>query len=188
MGEKKDEEKQRLSVLLDSDEMDLIEELQSELHSSKAGVLREGLRYLRALKEEKIPPSELNSLLDYIEGKDHVLLDIEFWRSFFKEVEDYPENFWKTVEKIGREEGKRYRDKGLHSVEEVLEYIETANWYNLTKESEDVYTLILQVEETEDFVIKVLESIFDPYPQKIEMEPNFGRVRVRVLKKEGGSS
>lgn len=185
MSNKKDKGKHRLSVLLDGDEMELIEELQSEFHSSKAEVLREGLRYLRVLKEEeKISPSELKTLLSYIEGKDHILLDIEFWRSFFTKVEEYPESFWEMVKEIGREEGKRYRDKGLRSVEDVLEYVETANWFNLAKESEGVYTLILQVEEAEEFVIRALESAFDSYPQKIRMEPNLGRVRVRVLEKE----
>lgn len=184
MPDEGDKDKHRLSVLLDASEIELIEKLQSEFHSSKAGVLREGIRYLRVLEEkEKISPPDFKTLLDYIEGKDHILLDKEFWRSFFTEIDEYPESFWEAIEKIGVEEGKRFRDKGLKNVEDVLEYIETANWFNLTKESDDVYTLILQVEEAEKFVIRALESIFDSYPQKIQMEPNFGRVRVRILEK-----
>jgi len=50
-----------------------------------------------------------------------------------------------------------------------LEHVEKTNWYKLSVDSGDCYTLILTVTEAGKFVFNFFSGFFKNYPRKVEI-------------------
>ncbi len=174
-----DKKSRRLSVLLDDEEMELVENIQSESGVSKAEVVREALEYLRKVKTGDISPGSLETLLGFLEAEDHILMDAELLRSLFMENEDYSESFWNRVEEIATEKCKIDGERGIRGVESILERNEKTNMYNLSTESDGVYTLAVQIREMMDFIHFFFEKYFEASDYDVELDKGPGRIRVQ---------
>ncbi len=171
----------RLSISLDKKSAELIDELQEKFNSSKAEVIRKSLRYLKVGEEAGgVGLSTISAYLDFLAKGEHIIIDTEHWRILLGEIGEEKGKFWKKAKKIGKQHWEIYSDKGFKTVEEILEHVEKANWYELSKDSEKGFTLVLRVQESQEFVKVFIESLFKASPHDVDISEGYGKLRVRI--------
>ncbi len=181
MSSEKENKFERMSVSLNKEAIELIEKLRDKYGSSKSEVIRKALKYLDVINEKgEVSLHALWVYLDALAKGEHIILDTASWDSFFSDVEEHSEKFWERTYEIGRQHWKEYRDKGIDDVDQVLNYINHAGWYRLSKNNEDSYTLILKVKESRRFVKSFLKGVFDSSPYDVQLEEGYGKLRVKV--------
>ncbi|MBS3778004.1 MAG: hypothetical protein KGY50_01775, partial [Candidatus Thermoplasmatota archaeon] len=137
----------RLTISLDKKAEKIIESFGETYGLSKTAVIRKALQSLTQQEklEKNFDVNKISVYYEFLEKKDHIILDVDHWDVFFDEIGEGSENFWNKVFEIGVEHQKEYHDKGLREVKEVLTFIEKTNWYNLNVDSEKRFTLILNL-------------------------------------------
>lgn len=172
----------RLSISLDEESADLIEKLQGKHETSKADIIRRAVHYLNVAEEKGgVSLDSCKAYLDFLSRGEHVVIDIEHWKALFTEIGDGSEEFWREVCNIGRHHWKEYYDKGLRDVKEILEYVEKTNWYKLSVDSEQSFTLTLSVREAKRFVRSFFEGLFDASTHKVSITESYGKIRVTIM-------
>ena len=170
----------RLSVSLNDETEDLIEKLQDELGTSKAEVVRRAVKLFDAVGGKDGPDDHcLKVYVDLLSKGGHVVVDRDIWRLLSREIEGGSESLWEGVREVGEHHWDQMADKGVEDPEEVLEYVEKDNLYELRKESENSFTLLLRVPESRELVEEFLEGIFGKSPHSFEIDSSQGKVMVR---------
>lgn len=174
---------ERLSVSLNDEASNIINKYLPKYGGSKADLIRRALIYLNKCEEiqENVNFKTIEAYIDYLGKLEHVIVDIAHWKEIFNEIGQGSSRFWDEVYKIGEEHRKEYYDKGIRNIRKILEHIEKTNWYKLSIDSEDCYTLILTVTEAGKFVKKFLAGFFKNYPRKVEISDEGKKIRIRVI-------
>ncbi|MBN2603878.1 MAG: CopG family transcriptional regulator [Candidatus Thermoplasmatota archaeon] len=173
----------RLSVALDDKSDVMIDSYQSKYNLSKSEIIRRALECLKFEDENVKGRSNLatvSTYIDFLANMEHVVVDIAHWKAIFSEIDEKSERFWNEVEKIGEQHFIKYYDKGMKDIRSILEYVEKTNWYKLSTDSENCYTLILIVSEASKFVKKFFEGFFKNYPRKVEITEDYKKIRIRL--------
>ncbi len=173
----------RLSIALDEKSDALIDSYQSKYNLSKSEIIRRALECLKYEDENVKGRTNLETIsayIDFLANMEHVIVDVAHWKAIFLEIDEKSEKFWNEVVKIGEQHLNEYYDKGKKDVRSILEYVEKTNWYKLSIDSENCYTLILIVSEASKFVKKFFEGFFKNYPRKVEITEDYKKLRVRV--------
>ncbi len=171
----------RLSVSLNDESAEILQELKEDMDCSKAKVIREALKHLYAAEEFGTDLQVVETYLDFLAKGEHVIVDVEHWNSLFEEIDDGSEEFWEEVEDIGEQHWDEYYDKGLRTIPEILEYVEKTNWYKLNRNSERDYTLVINVENSKEFVKKFLKSLFRASPHEVRISEGRRKLRINVV-------
>lgn len=173
---------ERLSVSLDEKSLTFLKRYLSKYNTSKADILRRALQCLDNVEEatEEVPLENIRVYIDYLAKMEHVIVDIAHWRAIFSEIGEGSEGFWDEVYKIGEEHRKEYHDKGLREVRQILEYVEKTNWYKLSVDSENSYTLILAASEAGRFVKTFFEGFFKDFPKNVEITEEHKKIRINI--------
>jgi len=174
---------ERLSVSLDDESVNTIKKYLPKYKESKANLIRRALQHLKDYEElqEKTPFENIGIYVDYLAKMEHVIVDIAHWKAIFSEIGEGSPQFWEEVYQIGVEHWKEYYDKGIKNIQKVLEYVEKTNWYQLSKDSDDSYTLILTVTEAGKFVTMFFKGFFSRHSRDIEVTLEYKKIRIRIL-------
>ena len=174
---------ERLSISLDDESVPIINRFLPKYKGSKANLIRKALLCFKNLEEieEKTTCENIRIYVDFLANMEHVIVDIAHWQSIFSEIGDGSEKFWAEVFDIGVEHMKEYSDKGIKNIQQVLEYVEKTNWYKLSVDSENRYTLILSVSEARKFVKVFFEGFFKNYPKDVQITEDYRKIRIRVI-------
>lgn len=172
----------RLCAYFDDESLAIINKYQEKYKGSTAAVLRIALQYLKNHEDtqEKASWESIVAYVDFLAKKEHVIVDIAHWKAIFTEINEESEPFWNEVHKIGEEHLNEYYDKGLRNIRDILEYVENTNWYHLSVDSENRFTLILTVSEAGKFVKTFFEGLFKNYHQKVEIKEEYAKIRIRI--------
>ena len=172
----------RVCANFDDESLTILEEYLAKYGGSTASLLRRALQCLKITEEaqEKASWDNIVAYVDYLAKMEHVIVDIAHWKAIFSEIGEGSEKFWDNVYKIGEEHLREFKDKGLEDVESILEHIENKNWYKLSVDSKNSFTLILAVSEASRFVKTFFEGLFKNYPRKVEIIEEFKKIRIRV--------
>ena len=172
----------RICANFDDEALAILERYQTKYKGSTANLLRRALQCLKICEEmqEKAPQDYIKVYIDYLAKMEHVIVDIAHWKVIFSEIGEGSEKFWNEIHMIGEEHLKEYQDKGLKTVKQMLEYVEKTNWYRLSVDSENSFTLILVVSEASKFVKIFFEGLFENYPRKVEVIEEFKKIRIRA--------
>ena len=173
---------ERLSISLDEESLAILKKYLSKYKGSKANLLRRALQCLKICEEmqEKAPREYIQAYVDYLAKMEHVIVDIAHWKAIFSEIGEGSNKFWDEVYKIGDAHREEFYDKGLRDIRQILEYIEKTNWYRLSVDSKDSYTLILVASEASKFVKTFFEGFFKNYPGKVEISEEYKKIRIRT--------
>jgi len=173
----------RVCANFDDESLAIIEKYQAKYKGSTANLLRLALRCLKICEEaqEKASLEKITAYIDFLAKMEHVIIDIAVGKAIFSEIGEGSEKFWDDIHKIGEEHLKEFYDKGLRNAKQILEYVEKTNWYKLSIDSENSYTLILAVSEGSKFVKTFFEGLFKKYPKKVEIKEEFKKIRIRIL-------
>lgn len=172
----------RVCANFDDESLVIIEEYLAKYGGSTASLLRRALKCLKICEDlqEKAPQEYIHAYVDFLAKMEHVIIDIADGKAIFSEIGEGSEKFWDKIYKIGEEHLVEYQDKGLRAVREILGYVEKTNWYKLSIDSENSFTLILAVSEASKFVKTFFEGVFKNYPKKVEIIEEYKKIRIRV--------
>jgi len=172
----------RLSISLNEKSQSIIKKYVSKYNTSQADIIRRSLCCLETIEEatEKTSLDNVLTYVDYLANKEHLIVDIAHWKSIFIEIGEGSKNFWDEVYRIGKSHRREYLDKGIRDVKQVLEHIEKTNWYKLNIDSKSSFTLVLASLESTTFIKIFFEGFFSTYPQHVEIEEEYMKIRIRV--------
>jgi len=174
---------ERLSVSLDQDSLNIIEQYLPKYQGSKADIIRRALQCLNDTENvrKKASLENIKAYVEYLANMEHVIVDIALWKAICNEIGRGTEEFWEEVYAIGQEHQKEYFDRGIKNIQNILEFLEKTNAFKLNIDSENSYTLILAVSESSKFIKTFLEGFFNNYPRKVEIAEEYKKIRVRVI-------
>ncbi len=172
----------RLSVSLNDKSIAIIQKYLTKYDTSQADVIRRALTLMNVIEgpAEKVSVENILTYIDYLGNKEHLILDIAHWKSIFIEIGDGSKKFWDAIYKTGDFHRKEYFDKGIRDIQQILQYIEKANWFTLKEDSKNSYTLILATSESVRFIKTFFEGFFSNYPQKVEITEENMKIRINV--------
>ena len=109
---------------------------------------------------------------------EHVILDVDHWLMFLRLIASSPEQekFWSEHKEVARAHWEQLKTK-VHSPEEMLARLEICNFYRLTKNAPNDYTLVLVSETSKDFIRIFLEEYFAAMGVKAEIKENLTKAQ-----------
>jgi hypothetical protein len=173
----------RITVAFDQVTANLLEKISKEAKLSQSEIMRRALRFYhenRAI-EDAATRKKLYTYMDLLLSGEHVILDIDHWFLFLKLVESSPdkERFWKEHRDVAKSHTEQLKTK-VHTVEELLARLEVCNFFRVTKNSENDFTLVLGSELPKEFVKIFLEEYFAGMGVKASIKENLAKLRVTV--------
>ena len=173
----------RITVAFDKTTADLLEKISTEAQVSQSETMRRALKFYNENKalEDPATKKKIHSYLDMLLTGEHIILDVDHWLMFLRLIASSPEKetFWKEHKEVARAHWEQLKTK-VHSPEEMLSRLEICNFYRLTKNAPNDYTLVLVSEVSKDFIRIFLEEYFDAMGVKAEIKENLTKLRVTV--------
>jgi hypothetical protein len=173
----------RITVAFDQSTAALLEKISKERSLSQSEIMRRALRFYyenRAI-QDAATRKKLYAYMDLLLGGEHVILDVDHWLLFLKLVESSPEQekFWNEHRDVAKSHTEQLKTRVL-TAEELLARLEACNFFRMTKDSENDFTLVLGSELPKKFVRIFLEEYFAGMGVKAEIKENLAKLRVTV--------
>ena len=161
----------------------MLEKISTEAQVSQSEVMRRALKFYSENKalEDPATKKKIHAYLDMLLTGEHVILDVDHWLMFLRLISSSPEQekFWKEHKDVARSHTEQLKSK-VHSTEELLARLEVCNFFRLTKNAPNDFTLVLASEVSKDFVRVFLEEYFAAMGIKAEIKENLTKLRVTV--------
>jgi hypothetical protein len=173
----------RITVAFDPSTANLLEKISKEAGLSQSEIMRRALRFYyenRAI-DDPVVRKKIYTYMDLLLNGEHVILDVDHWLLFLKLVESCPsgKKFWEEHRDVARSHTEQLKTKVL-TAEELLARLEVCNFFRLTKNSKNDFTLVLGSELPKTFVRIFLEEYFAGMGVKTEIKENLAKLRVTV--------
>lgn len=173
----------RITVAFDKTTADLLEKISTETQVSQSEIMRRALKFYNENKalEDPTTKKKIRAYLDMLLTGEHIILDVDHWLMFLRLIASSPEKetFWSEHKEVARAHWEQLKTK-VHSPEEMLERLEICNFYRLTKNAPNDFTLVLVSEVSKDFIRIFLEEYFAAMGVKAEIKENLTKLRVTV--------
>jgi hypothetical protein len=173
----------RITVAFDKTTADLLEKISTEAQVSQSEVMRRALKFYNENKllEDSATKKKILAYIDMLLNGEHIILDVDHWLMFLQLISTSPEQekFWSHHKEVARAHWEQLKTK-VHSPEEMLTRLEICNFYRLTKNAPNDYTLVLVSETSKDFIRIFLEEYFAAMGVKAEIKENLTKLRVLV--------
>jgi len=171
----------RITIALDDETNALIEKMKKEVKVSQSELFRNALRFFYDNKDiaDFSVRSKLDFYMDMLLSGEHVILDVDHWLLFLNLVESSPEKeyFWEKHREVARSHAEQLRHK-VCSLKDLLERLEACNFFRITKNSENDFTLVLGSEITKKFVKIFIEEFLSVMGLKAEIKQNIAKIRI----------
>jgi hypothetical protein len=173
----------RITVAFDKLTADLLEKISTEAGVSHSEVMRRALKLYsenKALENPQIR-RKVHAYQDMLLSGEHVIVDVDHWLMFLRLIETSPEKeqFWKEHRELARAHWEQLKGK-VPTTEDMLTRLENCNFYRLTKNAPNDYTLVLVAEISRDFIRIFLEEYFAAMGVKVEIKENLTKLRVSL--------
>lgn len=166
---------------LDPESLDRLEDIESDLRTSKSEVVRRALEYLDViLEKEDMSPEDLETILDLRMRPDNLLFDIGIFQAFLQEIGEPSEELDRNLRGIGAEFYSSYCAKGIAEPMKCLKRLEKTNLFRLIIESDDNFTIIPVIPEMGEYLKIFLEGYMEKSNIAAEIEMSRHKVRLRV--------
>ncbi len=173
----------RITVAFDKTTADLLEKISTDAQVSQSEIMRRALKFYHENKvlEDPVTKKKILAYIDMLLTGEHIILDVDHWLMFLRLIASSPEKetFWKEHKEVARAHWEQLKTK-VHSPEEMLYRLEVCNFYRLTKNAPNDYTLVLVSEVSKDFIRIFLEEYFTAMGVKAEIKENLTKLRVTV--------
>ncbi len=181
MSGKEKKTNERVTVNLDPESLDRLENIESELRTSKSDVVRRALEYLEVILEKKdISPDELETILDLRMRPDNLLFDIGIFQAFLQEIGEPSKELKEDLRDIGADFYLSYCEKGIAEPMKCLNRLEKTNLFRLIVESDDNFTIIPMIPEMGEYLRIFLEGYIDKSDITANIEMSRHKIRLRV--------
>ncbi|KXB04602.1 hypothetical protein AKJ50_02235 [candidate division MSBL1 archaeon SCGC-AAA382A13] len=189
MGSEEKKAQKRVTVALDSENLERLEKIKSELMTSKSEVIRRALPYLEVILERgNISPQGLETILDLRYRPDNLIFDIGLFQAFLDEIGEGSDQLKEDIRQIGKEFYSEYCDIGIIKPIECLKRLERTNLYTLIVGSDDSFTLVPTIPEMRKFLKVFFEGYLEASPNKGEVRIVHGKIRIKINKRGNETS
>jgi len=173
----------RITIALDNETSTLIEKMKNEMKASQSELLRDALRFYyenRNIADVSVR-NKLNFYMDMLLSGEHVILDVDHWLLFLNLAESSleKEQFWEKCREVARSHAEQLRHR-VCSLEDLLKRLEACNFFRITKNSENDFTLVLGSKEAKKFVKVFIEEFLSVMGLKTEIKENITKIRVMI--------
>lgn len=173
----------RITVAFDKSTAELLEKISTDSQVSQSEVMRRALKFYNENRplEDPATKKKMYAYIDLLLTGEHVILDVDHWLSFLQLLASSPEKekFWKEHREIARSHWEQLKTK-VRSPEEMLVRLEVCNFFRITKNSANDFTLVLVSDVSKEFVKIFLEEYFAAMGVKAEIKENLAKLRVTV--------
>ena len=173
----------RITVAFDKSTADLLEKISADAQVSQSEIMRRALKFYNENKalEDPATKKKIHAYLDMLMTGEHIILDVDHWLMFLSLIASSPEKekFWAEHKEVAHSHWEQLKTK-VHSPEEMLTRLEVCNFYRLTKNAPNDYTLVLVSEDSKDFIRVFLEEYFAAMGVKAEINENLTKIRVTI--------
>jgi hypothetical protein len=173
----------RITVAFDKLTADLLEKISAEGDVSQSEVMRRAIKFYgenKTLDDPQIK-RKVHAYQDMLLGGEHVIVDVDHWLMFLRLIETSPqkEQFWKEHRELARAHWEQLKGK-VHTTEDMLIRLENCNFYRLTRNAPNDYTLVLVSEISKDFIRIFLEEYFTAMGVRVEIKENLTKLRITL--------
>jgi hypothetical protein len=173
----------RITVAFDPSTANLLEKLSKEAELSRSEIMRRALRFYyenRTLADPAVR-KRIYAYMDLLFSGEHIILDVDHWLLFLGMIESSPEKekFWDEHRKVARSHKEQLKNR-VRNVEEILTRLEICNFFRMTKNSENDFTLVLGSEHSKKFVRTFIEEFFSAMDVKAEIKENLAKIHVTI--------
>jgi len=173
----------RVTVAFDKATADLLEKISGEAKVSQSEIMRRAIRFYNENigLQDAATLKKIHSYMDMLLSGEHIILDVDHWLMFLRLISSSPERekFWNEHKEVARAHWEQLKTK-VHSPEEMLLRLEICNFYRLTKNAPNDYTLVLVSVDTKEFIRIFLEEYFAAMGVKAEIKENLTKLRVTI--------
>jgi hypothetical protein len=161
----------------------MLEKISADAQVSQSEIMRRALKFYSENKalEDAATKKKIQAYLDMLLSGEHVIVDVDHWLMFLGLIATSPERekFWSAHKELARAHWEQLKTK-VHSPEEVLFRLEICNFYRLTKNAPNDFTLVLVSETSKDFIRIFLEEYFAAMGVRAEIKENLTKLRVTI--------
>ncbi len=171
----------RVTVAFDEETLKLFEEMKEETKLSQSELIRRALRFYRENKKlVELGKGKIGAYVDLLPSGEHVILDINHWLLFLGLIDSSPEKekFWEGCKAVAKSHSEQFGSK-VQTVEDLLERLAACNFFELVKDSDTEFTLVLKSDAAKKFVKTLLEDLFSGMNFGAEVHEDLGKLRVR---------
>jgi hypothetical protein len=173
----------RITVAFDKQTAELLEKISTDSQVSQSEVMRRALKFYNENRplEDPVVKKKITSYMDMLLNGEHIILDVDHWLSFLQLVATSPdkEKFWKEHREVARSHWEQLKTK-VHTPEEMLFRLEACNFFRITKNAANDFTLILLSDISKEFVKVFLEEYFAAMGVKAEIKENLAKLRITI--------
>jgi hypothetical protein len=173
----------RITVAFDKPTADLLEKISTQDQVSHSETMRRALKFYSENKALTNPATKkkIHSYQEMLLLGEHIILDVDHWLMFLRLIafSTEKETFWSEHKEVARAHWEQLKTK-VHSPEEMLQRLEVCNFYRLTKNAPNDYTLVLVSEVSKDFIRIFLEEYFAAMGVKAEIKENLTKLKVTI--------
>ncbi len=174
---------QRVTIALDRETSELLDKLKEDTKLSQSGVIRRAIQFYSENKEviDQHGSERIKTYCEMLAHGEHIILDVDHFLLFLKLIESSPdkEKFWEDHEMVAKSHAEQLPGK-VSNVEDFLRRLEACNFFKLSIDREDEFTLILYSDTTKEFIKKILEGVLEGMGFKTDISEGFGKLRVKV--------
>ena len=173
----------RITIALDNETSGLVEKMKKEMKSSQSELVRQSLIFYYENKDfaDASVRKKLSFYMGMLLSGEHVILDVDHWLLFLNLAETLPENetFWEKCREVARSHAEQLRHE-VCSLEDLLKRLEACNFFRVTKNSQNDFTLVLESEAAKKFVKIFIEEFLSVLGLKVEIKENITKMRVTI--------
>ncbi len=174
----------RITIALDEGTANLLENIKKEMKLSQSELMRRALRFYHENKSicDDAGSDKMRIYMDMLPSGEHIILDVDHWLLFLKYIESLPEQdeFWDDCKNVARSHAEQLLSKAM-TPEEVLKRLEACNFFKLSKDSENNFTLLMGSEVPKKFIKVFLEEVFAGMGIKIDIKEDLAKLRIKVV-------
>ncbi len=177
---------QRVTIALNRETSELLDKLKEESKLSQSGVVRRAIKFYSENKEviDQHGSERIKTYCEMLAHGEHIILDVDHFLLFLKLIESSPEKdkFWEDHDRVAKSHSEQLPGK-VSNVEDFLRRLEACNFFKLSVDSKDEFTLILYSDTTKEFIKTLLEGVFEGMGFNTDINAGFGKLRVKVRSK-----
>lgn len=168
----------RITIALDDETSDLLENMKKS-GMNQSNIIRNAIQCYHENKDVTISNDTVHTYIDLLSSGEHIILDIDHWLLFLKHITSISDkdDYLECCKSIARSHADQLVLK-VKNEEDMLKRLEICNFFKITKNGDDEYTLLLRSEVTKDFIKLFLEEFFNAMDFKVKIKEDFSKLRV----------
>ena len=174
---------ERVTVSLDDDANDALDDLVKRTQNGKSSVVRDALKFYATNYDVAASIESGGNLTDYhqmLSGGEHVLLDIDFFHAFLRntDLDDPDDEFMKAVDRVSEYHAKEYAER-FNNIGELLDWLSICGFLTVRNFEKDTYHVVFPSKEMRWFMTRFIRRSTTDLPFEVEVEESVSKVLIK---------